>query len=117
MGIHTVCDLYPTLLILYLISQRVHTQITLFHSEVKPYLPNFEETGRIEYAYTSPIVDPDSTDMRCGRDASVSFTNPKTAVVRAGDTVGFALGPIYYPVRRITYHTSFPLLGTLVFNN
>ncbi|RYP26757.1 hypothetical protein DL768_011592 [Monosporascus sp. mg162] len=44
------------------------------------------------YAIVSPNTEPNSPDLRCGRNASVSWSRVKTATVRAGDTVGFAAG-------------------------
>lgn len=39
-----------------------------------------------------PFYDVDSPDVRCGRGASTSGPGTKTAVVRAGDEVGFVIG-------------------------
>lgn len=44
-----------------------------------------------DYDYIIPVVDPSSLDLRCGRNASTAWSRPKTAVVRAGDAVGFAV--------------------------
>ncbi|KAH9893860.1 glycoside hydrolase [Xylariomycetidae sp. FL2044] len=44
-------------------------------------------------ALVYPNTDPDSLDLRCGRNASsVLQSEVKTATVQAGDTVGFAAG-------------------------
>ncbi|KXX76303.1 Cellulose-growth-specific protein [Madurella mycetomatis] len=45
-----------------------------------------------DLALVAPNLDPDSTDLRCGRNASVSWSSVKTATIRAGDSVGFAAG-------------------------
>ena len=50
-----------------------------------------------------PNTNPDSLDLRCGRNASTAWSQPKTATVRAGDLVGFAAGEPALGVR-------FPLL-------
>ena len=39
-----------------------------------------------------PNTDPDSLDLRCGRNASTSWSAVKTATINAGDRVGFAVG-------------------------
>ncbi|KAI9899865.1 hypothetical protein N3K66_004127 [Trichothecium roseum] len=44
------------------------------------------------FAMVAPNTDPDSLDLRCGRNASTAWSQPKTAVVQAGDRVGFAAG-------------------------
>jgi hypothetical protein len=46
---------------------------------------------KTDYDYIIPIVDPSSLDLRCGRNASTAWSHPKTAVVRAGESVGFAV--------------------------
>jgi hypothetical protein len=40
----------------------------------------------------APIYKPDSVDMRCGCNATLGWSKPKTATIRAGDTVGFGVG-------------------------
>ncbi|GAB1315429.1 hypothetical protein MFIFM68171_05639 [Madurella fahalii] len=45
-----------------------------------------------DLAIVAPNTEPYSTDLRCGRNASVSWSPVKTATIRAGDTVGFAAG-------------------------
>ncbi|KAF2471771.1 uncharacterized protein BDR25DRAFT_367624 [Lindgomyces ingoldianus] len=45
-----------------------------------------------DIALLAPNTEPTSTDIRCGRNASASWSKPKTATIRAGDTVGFAAG-------------------------
>lgn len=57
-----------------------------------------------EYALVYPNTDPDSTDIRCGRNASVAWSKPKTATVKAGDRIGFIVnvasvgkGRMYHP--------------------
>jgi hypothetical protein len=52
----------------------------------------------MDYAMLAPMLDPSEDALRCGRGASNSFSNPKTATVEAGDNIGFALGGIKYPV-------------------
>lgn len=46
---------------------------------------------KTDYDYIIPIVDPSSLDLRCGRNASTAWSHPKTAVIRAGESVGFAV--------------------------
>ncbi|RYP22182.1 hypothetical protein DL765_001830 [Monosporascus sp. GIB2] len=43
-------------------------------------------------AILAPNKEPNSLDLRCGRNASISWSQVKTATVRAGDTVGFGAG-------------------------
>lgn len=43
-------------------------------------------------ALVAPNTDPDSLDLVCGRNASVSWAPIKTAVIQAGDTIGFGIG-------------------------
>ena len=54
-----------------------------------------QDTGssspKFDYDYIIPIVDPSSLDLRCGRNASKAWSKPKTAIVHAGDTVGFSV--------------------------
>ncbi|PVI00683.1 lytic polysaccharide monooxygenase [Periconia macrospinosa] len=53
---------------------------------------------KFDYDYIIPIVDPSLPDLRCGRNATKAWSRPKTAVVHAGDTVGFARWPnLYHP--------------------
>lgn len=47
----------------------------------------------------SPMTDPDSLDIRCGRGATTARNAIKTATVQAGDTIGFAAGEPMLPVR------------------
>ncbi|KAK6953344.1 hypothetical protein Daesc_005647 [Daldinia eschscholtzii] len=44
-----------------------------------------------DLALSWPLIDPDSIDIRCGRNASVDFARVKTATVQAGDRVGFGV--------------------------
>lgn len=55
--------------------------------------PQFEAATnpKTDYDYIMPIVDPSSLDLRCGRNASSAWSNPKIAVIKAGDTVGFSV--------------------------
>lgn len=46
---------------------------------------------KTDYDYIIPVVDPSLLDLRCGRNAWTAWSQPKTAVVHAGDTVGFAV--------------------------
>ncbi|KAH7083879.1 glycoside hydrolase [Paraphoma chrysanthemicola] len=46
---------------------------------------------KTDYDYIRPVVDPSSIDLRCGRNASNAWSQPRTAVIRAGETVGFAV--------------------------
>jgi hypothetical protein len=39
-----------------------------------------------------PNEDPTSTDIVCGRNATIAWNKPKTAKIKAGDRVGFAPG-------------------------
>ncbi|PVI00509.1 lytic polysaccharide monooxygenase [Periconia macrospinosa] len=52
--------------------------------EISPY-PG--DTTKLAMAY--PNTDPDSPDLRCGRNATIGWSQPKTATVKAGDTIGF----------------------------
>ncbi|KAK0745010.1 glycoside hydrolase [Apiosordaria backusii] len=45
-----------------------------------------------DLALVAPNTNPYSPDLRCGRNASVSWSPVKAATIRAGDTVGFAAG-------------------------
>ncbi|KAH7395247.1 glycoside hydrolase [Phaeosphaeria sp. MPI-PUGE-AT-0046c] len=49
------------------------------------------ENTKTDYDYIIPVVDPSLLDLRCGRNAWTAWSQPKTAVVTAGDTVGFAV--------------------------
>jgi hypothetical protein len=60
-----------------------------FNRQISP-LPNSRPDD--ETALVSPNIEPQSLDLRCGRNASVAWNKPKTATVRAGDRVGFAAG-------------------------
>ncbi|KAL5381735.1 hypothetical protein DPSP01_006922 [Paraphaeosphaeria sporulosa] len=53
--------------------------------------PRTDDAFITDYDYIQPLIDPASGDLRCGRNASVAWNDVKTAVVRAGDTVGFAV--------------------------
>ncbi|KAJ4286683.1 hypothetical protein N0V90_012935 [Kalmusia sp. IMI 367209] len=46
---------------------------------------------KTDYDYIIPVVDPSLNDLRCGRNASIAWSQPKTAIIHAGDTVGFAV--------------------------
>jgi hypothetical protein len=46
---------------------------------------------KTDYDYIIPVVNLTSLDLRCGRNASIAWSKPKTAVIRAGDNVGFAV--------------------------
>ncbi|KAF2676453.1 lytic polysaccharide monooxygenase, partial [Lentithecium fluviatile CBS 122367] len=52
---------------------------------------------KYDYDYIIPVVDPSSIDLRCGRNASAAWSNPKIAVIQAGDTVGFAVNTTRWP--------------------
>ncbi|KAF2730068.1 hypothetical protein EJ04DRAFT_580177 [Polyplosphaeria fusca] len=43
-------------------------------------------------ALVSPNIDPTSPDIRCGRNATLGWSKPKVAIVKAGDTIGFGAG-------------------------
>ncbi|KAF2868281.1 glycoside hydrolase [Massariosphaeria phaeospora] len=45
-----------------------------------------------EIALQYPNTNPDSLDLRCGRNASNAWSKPKTATIQAGAKVGFAIG-------------------------
>jgi hypothetical protein len=47
--------------------------------------------AKTDYDYIIPVVDPSSLDLRCGRNATTAWSKPKTALIHAGDTVGFAV--------------------------
>lgn len=55
-----------------------------------------------DLALIAPNTNPDSTDIRCGRNASLPWSSVETAVVNAGSTIGFAAGepglPVYSPI-------------------
>ncbi|KAI9150071.1 hypothetical protein HJFPF1_09825 [Paramyrothecium foliicola] len=55
--------------------------------EVSPAAGQDEST-----ALVAPNTVIESPDLRCGRNASNAWSQPKTATIRAGDTVGFAAG-------------------------
>ncbi|KAF2122408.1 glycoside hydrolase [Lophiotrema nucula] len=58
--------------------------------EITPY----KTTDAAALVY--PNTDPDSNDVRCGRNASTAWSKAiKTAVIKAGDTVGFGAGEPY----------------------
>jgi hypothetical protein len=50
------------------------------------------ENTSADLALVYPNTEPLSTDIRCGRNASTSWSTVKTAQINAGDTVGFAAG-------------------------
>jgi hypothetical protein len=57
-----------------------------------------------DLALVYPNIDPDSTDIRCGRNATVGWSHPNTATVKAGDRLGFIVnvasvgkGRMYHP--------------------
>ncbi|KAI2629176.1 glycoside hydrolase [Hypomontagnella submonticulosa] len=58
------------------------------------------------YNMVSPLIDPSSIEIRCGRNASPAQSPVKTATVHAGDTVGFAAGEpkLPYDDRPLIYH-------------
>ncbi|KAF2799745.1 lytic polysaccharide monooxygenase [Melanomma pulvis-pyrius CBS 109.77] len=45
-----------------------------------------------DIAFVAPNTEPASLDLRCGRNASIAWSRPNTATIKAGDTVGFAAG-------------------------
>ncbi|KAI0135874.1 glycoside hydrolase [Daldinia grandis] len=49
-----------------------------------------------DLALVYPNTDPDSLDLRCGRNASLPFTQVKTAIIQAGDT-GDTKATMYHP--------------------
>jgi hypothetical protein len=51
-----------------------------------------------DLALVYPNTEPNSVDLRCGRNASISWNRPKTATVHAGDRIGFAVGEPKLPV-------------------
>ncbi|KAK7229298.1 hypothetical protein V2G26_001468 [Clonostachys chloroleuca] len=61
----------------------------------------------------APNTNPDSLDLRCGRNASLPISSVKTAVINAGSTVGFATGePALSSERPTMYHPGFILSVT-----
>jgi hypothetical protein len=84
MGIHPVREpflrhiLCRTGLLTYFCSRKISPHVT-------------ESDTKTDYDYIIPVVDPSSIDLRCGRNASTAWSSPKTAVIVAGDTVGFAV--------------------------
>ncbi|KAK7221422.1 hypothetical protein V2G26_009425 [Clonostachys chloroleuca] len=59
-------------------------------------------------ALVAPNTDPDSLDLVCGRNASVSWAPIKTAVIQAGDTIGFGIGePVLSGDYSAMYHPGY----------
>lgn len=55
-------------------------------SQVTPYAdPNVPADLALAY----PNTFPDSIDLRCGRNATLGWSQPKVAAIKAGDTIGF----------------------------
>jgi hypothetical protein len=76
--------IYPTL--------QLYAELVTYRSAHRKISPQVTESDtKTDYDYIIPVVDPSSLDLRCGRNASTAWSNPKTAVIRAGDTVGFAV--------------------------
>ncbi|KAF3056224.1 extracellular glycosyl hydrolase family 78 protein [Daldinia childiae] len=57
-----------------------------------------------DLALVSPNTDPDSLDLRCGRNASLPFSQVKTATVQAGDVIGFGAGEPMGDTKATMYH-------------
>ncbi|KAJ4303566.1 hypothetical protein N0V90_002465 [Kalmusia sp. IMI 367209] len=57
--------------------------------EISPYV---DATSDPELLISYPNYDPDSTDLICGRNASLGWSQTKVATVKAGDSVGFFVG-------------------------
>ncbi|CAH0002245.1 unnamed protein product [Clonostachys byssicola] len=73
---------------------------------VREISPEPSLTGDI--ALVAPNTNPDSLDLRCGRNASLPISSVKTAVINAGSTVGFATGePALSSERPTMYHPGF----------
>lgn len=53
--------------------------------------PRTDDAFITDYDYIQPLVDPSSENLRCGRNASIAWNGPKTAVIKAGSTIGFAV--------------------------
>jgi hypothetical protein len=64
------------------------TQTWEYVREITPRGQVYDE----EIAWVHPLTDPDSLDVRCGRNASTSSHPVKTATIHAGDRIGFAAG-------------------------
>ncbi|GAP87380.1 putative cellulose-growth-specific protein [Rosellinia necatrix] len=62
-----------------------------------------------DFALVYPMTDPDSVDMRCGRNASDFQGAVKTATVLAGDAVGIAAGEpmLQGDIKPWMYHPGF----------
>ncbi|KAF2007487.1 lytic polysaccharide monooxygenase [Amniculicola lignicola CBS 123094] len=60
---------------------------------IRKISPQHTDNGNFitDYDYIIPVVDPTSLDLRCGRNASIAWSNPKVAIIHAGDRVGFAV--------------------------
>ncbi|KAI2632439.1 glycoside hydrolase [Hypomontagnella submonticulosa] len=61
------------------------------------------------YETVSPLTEPNSVDIRCGRNASTLQSPVKTATIHAGDVVGFAAGEPMLPgdLKPWMYHPGF----------
>lgn len=56
-----------------------------------------KENADASLALPYPNTDPTSLDLRCGRNASLGWSKPKVATVKAGDVVGFGAGEPMLP--------------------
>ncbi|KAH7128146.1 glycoside hydrolase [Dendryphion nanum] len=63
-----------------------------------------KENESPDVALIFPNTNPDSTDIRCGRNATLGWSKPNTATVKAGDKMGFIVnvesvgkGRMYHP--------------------
>ncbi|KAI0438779.1 lytic polysaccharide monooxygenase [Xylaria telfairii] len=74
---------------------------------VREIEPRADSTPELASVY--PLTDPDSVDLRCGRNASDFQGIVKTATVQAGDLVGIAAGEsmLQGDVRPWMYHPGF----------
>lgn len=71
-------------------------------SQITPAAGNYP--GLVE---VWPNTDPQSPDIRCGRNASIAWNKPLTATISAGDVVGFAAGE---PMLEVTLSGALPIL-------
>lgn len=62
----------------------------MYHSKISPDGVGADSPGT-DYNYIIPVVNPSSLDLRCGRNATIAWSNPKVAIINAGDKVGFAV--------------------------
>jgi hypothetical protein len=70
-----------------------------------PTVPNTDQHPG--FAFVAPNLDPNSLDVRCGRNASTLHSRVQVATVTAGDTVGFGVGEAPLNESPYMYHPGF----------